>query len=145
MRRFDTTIDIQASPAVVWAVMSDVERWPEWTTSITRITRTSPGPFGLGSTARVKQPKLAAANFVVTRWEPDRGFDWLTKTAAVTALGGHWIEPTPIGSRVTLSVDFSGPLAGLITWLYGGLTARYLRMEAEGLKAHSEARGTMTA
>lgn len=137
MRRFETTVVIDAPPGTVWAVMSDVERWPEWTESITSVRRTSAGAMGVGSTAQVKQPKLATANFVVTQWEPGRGFDWVTRNPLVTAVGGHWIEPAPSGSRVTLSVEFSGPLAGLVAWLYGGLTERYIQMEAEGLKRRS--------
>lgn len=137
MRRFQTTINISAPPTRVWAVISDVERWPEWTKSVTSVTRTSSGPLGVGSTARVRQPKLAPADFVVTRWEPDRGFDWVTRHPLVTAVGGHWIEPTATGSRVTLSVEYSGALAGIIAWIYGGLTTRYIAMEAEGLERRS--------
>lgn len=139
MRRFAITIDIDASPAVVWTVMSDIEHWSQWTASISSVVRTSSGPLGVGSTAHVRQPKLAPADFVVTEWQPGRGFDWVTKNVLVTAVGGHWIEPTPNGSRVMLSVEFSGPLGGLIAWLYGGLTRRYIAMEASGLKRVSEA------
>jgi hypothetical protein len=141
MPRFETTIDIDAPPPRVWAVMSDIERWPETTASITSVQRTSSGPLGLGSTARVKQPKLAAADFVVTRWAPDRGFDWVTRNPLVTGFARHSIEPLPGGaSRVTLSVTFSGPFARLVSWFYGKLTARYIQMEAEGLKRRAEGR-----
>jgi uncharacterized protein YndB with AHSA1/START domain len=139
MRSFEATIDINASPARVWTVMSDIERWHQWTPSITSITRLDRGAIGVGSKARVKQPKLAPANFEITRWIPERGFDWVTKNAAVTAIGRHSIEPTATGAHVTLGVTFSGPLAAVIAWLYGGLTERYVRMEAEGLKRRSEA------
>ena len=139
MRTFSTTIEIDAPAERVWQVMSDVERWPEWTPSVTSVTRTSGGPFGLGSTADVKQPKLAKAHFVVTAWDPPNGFDWIAKNPAVTAVGRHWIERTATGARVRLAVDFSGPLAAVIAWLYGGLTRRYVRMEAEGLKRRAEA------
>jgi hypothetical protein len=141
-RRFETTVDINAAPDVVWAIMSDVERWHEWTPSIRSVTVTSAGTIGVGSTALVKQPKLAPAHFVVTTWDPNRGFEWVTKNPAVTAVGRHVITPVPGGSRVTLAVDFSGPLAAIISWLYGRLTTRYIRMEAEGLKRRAEARRT---
>lgn len=134
-----TTIDIAARPAHVWAVMSAVERWPEWTASMTSVTRVSAGPLSPGSTVRVKQPKLAAATFVVTDWTPEHGFDWITQNAAVTAVARHLIAQTATGSRVTLTVEFSGPLSALVEWLYGGLTDRYIRMEAQGLKQASEA------
>lgn len=138
-RTFTTTVDIAAPPAQVWAVMSDLARWPEWTASMTSVTPLGQGPLAAGRTVRVKQPKLAAATFVITDWRPERGFDWITRSAAVTAVARHDIEPTPDGSRVTLAVEFSGPLARLVCWLYGRLTERYIRMEARGLKAAAEA------
>ena len=134
MRTVSETVDIQVPPSRVWAVMTDVETWPEWTPSMTSVHKLDAGPLGVGSRVRVKQPKLAPAVMTVTAWDPDRGFDWVTKNAAVTALARHTIEPADRGCRVTLSVTFSGPLAGLITLLYGGLTRRYIRMEAEGLQ-----------
>jgi hypothetical protein len=39
---------------------------------------------------------------------------------------------------VTLGVDFRGPLAWLVSRLYGKLTQRYIEMEAEGLKRRCE-------
>jgi uncharacterized protein YndB with AHSA1/START domain len=137
-RRFTATIDIAASPERVWAVMSDVERWPEWTASMTRVERFDASPLGVGSRVRVKQPRLAAALFEITKWEPGRGFDWIAPTAAVTADARHLIEPVVDGARVTLSVEFSGPLATPVAWWFGGLTKRYIAMEAEGLKRRAE-------
>ena len=118
--------------------MSDIERWHEWTASITRIERLDSGAIRVGSKARVKQPRLATAVFEVTAWTPERGFEWLATHPGVTALGGHIIEPVDDGARVTLSVEFNGPVAGLVSWCYGELTNRYLRMEAEGLKRRAE-------
>jgi hypothetical protein len=138
MRTFSHTIEIAASPARVWTILSDVERWPEWTASMTRVERLDRNPIGVGSRIRVKQPKLATAVFDVTSWTPERGFDWITRNPAVTAVANHIIEPADPGCRVTLSVTFSGPLSALVAWLYGGLTERYIRMEAEGLKRIAE-------
>lgn len=138
MRRFETTIEIDAPPARVWAIISDVERWHEWTPSITRIERLDRGPMRVGSKARVKQPKLAASTYEITIWEPNRGFDWVTRSGGVTGVGKHWIEPVDGGSRVTLGVEFSGALAGVIGWLFGALTTRYINLEAQGLKQRAE-------
>jgi len=134
MRRFETSLDLAVSPARVWAVMGDIERWPEWTPSITSVQRLDDGSVGVGSRARVKQPKLPASVFEVTVWNPERGFDWVTRSPGLQGLGRHAIEPIANGSRVTLSVTFSGPLSPLAAFVLGGLTERYIRLEAEGLK-----------
>jgi uncharacterized protein YndB with AHSA1/START domain len=38
VNRFSITAGIPAAPVRVWAVLADVERWPEWTPSVTRVT-----------------------------------------------------------------------------------------------------------
>jgi uncharacterized membrane protein len=139
VKRFSVSIDIAAPPRRVWEVIRDVERWSEWTASITSIQRLDEGPLRVGSRGLVRQPKLPTNTYVVTALEEDRGFSWESRNPGVTGVGQHWIEPLPTGSLATLGVDFHGPLAGLIGWLYGRLTQRYITMEAEGLKARSEA------
>ncbi len=137
MKRFQAVVDIAAAPAVVWPLIREVERWHEWTASITRITRLDHGPLQLGSRARVEQPKLPANTFVVTALEENRGFTWETKSPGLRGAGHHWIEARDGGraSRVTLGVDFSGPLAPIVALFYGTLTQRYIEMEAAGLKS----------
>jgi uncharacterized protein YndB with AHSA1/START domain len=138
MRRFETSIDLAVPPARVWAVMCDIERWHEWTPSITSVRRLDDGAVRVGSRARVKQPKLPASVFEITVWNPERGFDWVTRSPGLQGLGSHVIEPIANGSRVTLSVTFSGPLTPVATFFFGGLTGRYIRMEAEGLKRRAQ-------
>lgn len=44
MKTFSTSIIINASPEVVWAILTDASRWPEWNTTIDRIEGTiAPG------------------------------------------------------------------------------------------------------
>jgi hypothetical protein len=139
MREFSTTIDVAAPPDRVWMVMQDVERWHEWTASITSIQRLDSGPLRVGSRAHVVQPKLRPARFEVTALEAGRGFNWQMRAAGVMAVGKHWIEPTATGCRVTLGVVYGGPLGWLVARAYADLTRRYLTLEAEGLKRRSEA------
>jgi carbon monoxide dehydrogenase subunit G len=138
MRNFTAQIDIAAPPARVWAVMRDVERWQEWTASITAIQRLDEGPLHVGSRARVRQPWLLPAVFTVTHLTEDRGFTWVTRSLGMQATGGHWITPIEDGSRAALSLRFDGPLGGVSGWLARGLIQRYLGLEADGLKRRSE-------
>jgi uncharacterized membrane protein len=136
---FRISVDIDAPPARVWSVMSDVERWSNWTASITSIKRRDAGPLAVGSSAWVRQPKLPPALWKVTVLESNRGFNWVSRGPGVLVTGGHWIEPTAQGSRVTLSVGIRGLFAGLLARLTGAITDRYLGLEAAGLKRQCEA------
>ena len=135
---FKVTVDVAAPPPAVWGVIRDVERWHEWTPSITSIERLDTGPLRVGSRARVRQPKLPKNDFTVTRLEEDRGFDWQTASPGLSGSGHHWIEPVAGGSRVTLGVSFRGFLAPIVRLFYGRLTQRYIEMEAAGLKRRVE-------
>lgn len=134
------SIDIAAPPDVVWAVWSDIERWPEWTASVARVERFDRGPLAIGHRARVRQPKLPVAVWQVTKLEQGRGFEWVSASPGARVTGYHWIEPQGSGSRARLGVVFAGPVALLVGWLTRSLTERYLGLEAAGLKARSEAR-----
>lgn len=137
---FEKVIDIRADPAVVWSVMADVERWSEWTASIRSIQRLDGGPLAVGSRVRIRQPKLLPAEFVVTELEAGRSFTWVTKAPGIRATAWHAVEPHAGGSRVTLTLVFGGPFGPLVGWLTRGINARYVDLEANGLKRGSEER-----
>ena len=138
-RIFDIAVDISAPPDRVWQVMSDVERWAEWTQSVQSVKRLDDGPFRIGSRARVKQPKFLPAVWVVTELDAPRSFTWVTRSPGMFASGKHRVEPTARGSRATLSVAYGGLLGGIVARLLAGITDRYLMYEAAGLKERSEA------
>lgn len=137
---FSTVVDIEASPSAVWGLMSDVERWHEWTASIARIERLDAGPFVVGARARVYQPKLPPAVWQVTRLEPGHGFTWVSRAPGALMTGDHYVEPAGTGSRARLGLRYEGPVGRLIGRVFAGITRRYVTMEGEGLKRRAEAR-----
>jgi uncharacterized protein YndB with AHSA1/START domain len=137
-KTFSISVDIEAPPEKVWTVMSDVERWHEWTASIRSVTRLGAGPLVVGARARVRQPKLLPADFVVTELDERKGFTWVTSSPGVTATARHLIEPTPRGTPATLSVEFEGIAAPIVAWMTRDLNNRYLALEAAGLKRRAE-------
>jgi uncharacterized protein YndB with AHSA1/START domain len=145
--QFSITTEVDAPPEVVFAVLVEVERWPEWTPTVTSVERLDGGgPLALGGRLRIVQPKVPPAEWTVTAFEPGRGFRLFSRSPGATVEANHWAEPAAGGSRsrVTLSVTFAGFLGRVIGWVMRGLNERYLADEAAGLKRRCEerARGT---
>ncbi len=138
MTRFSITVEIQASPGGVWAMLRDIERWPEWTPTVTSIQRVDRGPLAVGSRARIRQPKLLPAEWQVSELEEGRSFTWVSRSPGVRVTARHWVEADGGGSRVTLSLEFSGLLGPLVARLTRSLSVRYLALEARGLKERIE-------
>ncbi|GAA2704407.1 SRPBCC family protein [Micromonospora olivasterospora] len=137
--RFEVATEISADVERVWAVLADVERWPEWTASVRSARRLEPGPLTVGSTARLEQPRLRTAVWRVVAAEPPHGFVWVSRAPGVRTRGGHRIVPLGDGRvRVELTLEQSGLLARPVGWRYGELVRRYLGMEAEGLRRRCE-------
>lgn len=137
---FETSVDIDAPPEIVWNLLKDVERWPDMTASMDRVELLDE-PFALGSRARVHQPKLPATVWTVTAFDENRTFTWESRSTGVTTTGAHEIVPAADGrSTVRLTLDQKGPLSPFFALLAGRLTRRYVTMEAEGLKAKAEQR-----
>ena len=139
MRHLSAVVNIEASPELVWAVMHDIESWPTWTPTVTSIRRLEPGRFGVGSRALVRQPSLRPATWQVTDIDEGRSFTWVTRAPGVQVAARHSIEPSPAGSKVILSITFSGLWGAEVGRLLRHLSQQYLNAECLGLKWHCEA------
>src|SRR5262245_47754416 len=135
--QFSIAVDIPAPPPIVWSVMSDVERWPEWTASISRVKSLSRGPLQAGSRFRVHQPKLPPAFWRVTGLNPGSDFTWVSVAPGLRVTARHAVEPTNAGCRATLSIRYEGWFGAWLARWVGGLNEQYLALEANGLKARS--------
>ena len=134
------SVDVAAPTDTVWAVISDVERWPEWTDTVTSLRLLDPAPLRVGSRAVIEQPRLPRAEWTVTQLDEGRVFVWEATGPGVRTVARHAVEPLDDGrSRATLSVTQEGWLGSLTGRFYRGLTDRYLATEAAGLKARAEA------
>jgi uncharacterized protein YndB with AHSA1/START domain len=139
--KYEVEVQIEAEPQTVWEALADVERWPEWTRSMTSVERLGDGPFGLGSMARVQQPKLAKAVYTVTEFDSGRSFTWTTRAAGVRTVAGHYVEPRDEGgTNVRLVLKQTGAFTAFVGLFAGRLIRSYLTMEAEGLKYRGEGR-----
>jgi uncharacterized membrane protein len=135
---FQVQVDIDAPADVVWEVMSDGERWHEWTASVTSVKRLDKGPLRVGSSALIRQPKFPPARWVVTELLPGRSFTWKSGMPFLWVYGQHTVQPLGTGTRATLRLYYEGALGGVMARMTRDITSRYLGMEAAGLKKRSE-------
>lgn len=80
---FATSVDVEISveverpPEVVWAFVSDAERWPEWLDEFEGVVPESDGPVGKGSVFRYTVlPGHRSATIEIVEWVPGRRFAW---------------------------------------------------------------------
>jgi uncharacterized membrane protein len=134
-----TSVDVAAPPDRVWEVLVDVQRWPEWTESVSSVRPLDAGPLAVGSRVEISQPRVPTGTYTVTALEPGRVFTWEQRQPGSTVTAYHECAPLPGGgTRVDLRVVMSGAVGGVVGRLYRKLTERYLAMEAAGLKARAE-------
>ena len=137
--RFSISIDINAPAERVFDVMTDVERWHEWTPSVTSVRLMEKGPLAIGSRAWIRQPKFPPALWQVTVIEPPRRFVWRSGLPGMWVYGHHSVEERlGGGTRATLRLHYEGLLGSMLARLTRGITERYLGYEAAGLKKRSE-------
>jgi uncharacterized membrane protein len=136
--QFSISIDINAPADRVYEVMSDTDRWHEWTPSVTSIKRLDRGPFVVGSRAVIRQPMFPPALWTVTAIDGQRSFTWSNRAPGIKVIAHHSIDGNGDRSKATLSLRYEGFLGRLLARLIRGIANRYLAMEANGLKARSE-------
>lgn len=136
--KVENTIHIEASPDIVWRVTRDVERWPDWTPTVTAVTRLDQGPFGLASVVRIKQPMQPEAQWVVTAFEQNRRFAWESRRPGLCFTATHELIGDEAGTTNILTVEAEGMLAMALRPLLGMALPRALADENRALKARCE-------
>jgi len=135
----ESTIEIDAPAPAVWAVFADVERWPDWTASVDRVTALDGAGIEVGRRFEIEQPRLPRLVWEVTEVVPGTGWTWRQHSPGTTSLAVHEIVAT--GAERTLvrqRITQHGPLGAVSGVLMRRLIRRYLRLEGEGLKARVE-------
>ena len=136
---FRTSARIDAPLDQVWQTLLDVERWPEWTASMSKVERLDAGSLTVGGRVRIKQPRLPTVVWRVTSLRPQQSFGWTAHSPGLTSVADHQLTLEPDEAvMVTLVLRQTGPLAPLVGVLTGGMTRRYMNLEAQGLKTRSE-------
>jgi hypothetical protein len=132
--RYETSVTTTAEPARLWAVVSDVEKWPEWIEVYEEVRREGSRDLKLGDTAHVKQKGLAAGDWTVTELEEGRVFAWESRQPGVRIVGRHVVSAGPAGgSRLTLGLEMTGWASGVVGLLMGRRSRAYVDLECARL------------
>lgn len=139
----EVSVMIGRSPAAVFAILCDVEQNHRWSSTAREGRMTSPGPIGVGSTAREASVFLGRRIEVESRiveFVPDRILGYLTSGGPFPFSGAFILEPLDGGTR--LRATFSAPLTGalrIVDPLFAVLARRKLATDLANLKSLLEA------
>jgi carbon monoxide dehydrogenase subunit G len=113
------SIHVDADPAAVMAVIADVERYPEWSSGIKRVTVDEVGDAGrpVQATFVLDAGILQDTYTLAYEWTGDERVDWrLVKGRALKSqVGSYELSPESGGTLVTyrLSVELNIPMLGM--------------------------------
>ena len=136
----DSSIEIDAPASLVWEVFTDVERWPEWTESVTRIVALDGPGVELGKRFEIKQPRFPKLVWVVTDLDPGVSWTWSQSTPGNKTSATHELVARDARTLVHQRIEQGGPVGVLVGVLMRRITRRYLELEANGLRARTEQR-----
>lgn len=142
-RSIERSIEIDASPAVVWSILTDQGAYPDWNPFITKLD----GDLSVGSKleVRIAPPDARPMTFrpTVLVSQPERELRWLGRFILAGLFDGEHslrIEPLTEGrSRFTQAERFSGLLVRLLKSMLGKTELGFEQMNAS-LKARAEKR-----
>ncbi len=133
------SVEIDAPAKLVWEVFSDVERWPEWTASVTALVALDGPGLAVGKRFAIKQPGMGKLVWVVTEIDPGSSWTWVQRAPGSVVTARHEVTARPGGhTLVRQRLDQRGALGALVGRLMAKKTRRFLQLEAHGLKARSE-------
>ena len=116
MYLFECEATLQAGPAAVWAVWTDVARWPEW--DVSKEMARLDGPFQAGACGWAKQRGNLGGSFTITKVEDGRRFVSECPVPLGKVIFDHMLEPVAGGGvRVIKRAEVqggSGPLMRLL-------------------------------
>lgn len=97
--KLDVSVDVRASPGAVFACFRDAAAWPRWAPAITRVTWTTPPPFGVGTTRTVEMRGGMVGEEEFIAWEEGRrmAFRFTRSNVPVEAFGEDYLVETTGG------------------------------------------------
>lgn len=142
--RSEVDVDIEACPDHVWAVLTDVTRWPAWTTAVREVRLLGGSVMGLGSVVKVRSAGLPDRVWRVSEFVRQRSFTWSARGLGAHATVRFSVRPAAPHSlgrtRVSIEHERDGWVAGLVQRATARTVARHLDALTDELKQRCEQR-----
>ena len=136
MWHVEHTEHTSAPPQAVWSLWSDVATWPEWDEGVREAALE--GPFASGTRGRLKPRSGPSVSFTLADVEPNARFATEARLPLARMRFDHRANRDGERTRVTHSVEISGPLGPLFARLIGRGAARDLPQAVRGVVARAE-------
>lgn len=122
MKRISASTQVPATQGDVWALMCDVERYPEWVNPTDRVVEAAPGPLGVGYVYREYggiPPFKGEFDWTITEFEPMRWQRHVGSDGFMTVHVLILIEPHGQDTAITMGFEmrsrwFIAPLNALL-------------------------------
>jgi carbon monoxide dehydrogenase subunit G len=127
------TIEIERSPAEVFAFVADGTMAPQWRPGVLDVSKVSGDGLGAVYRQGVKGPggRRVAADYEVTEYAPDRRIAFKAIAGPVRPTGSFDLAPSGAGTSITFSLQVE--LGGLQKLLMGGAVQSTMNAEMQAL------------
>jgi len=135
--------EIETTPRRAWEFVSDVTNYDRWVKGLTEPRRTSPDPFGPGSTYASKYTyggRTHELTYEVTEYVAPQRMSVRSTSGPCPFEGTTTVEPAAAGARVRQQITFGadGAFASFLFMILGPFlrwcTKKQLRKELERLR-----------
>jgi hypothetical protein len=132
-------IRIEASPDVVWDVLSDLSNWPAWNPDVRSVTLR--GPLQPGTEFRWKSGSSSLVS-VLEVLDPPREIGWTGSTMGIHAVHVFRFQPIDGGTLARSEESFSGLIPSVLRSYSRKIVQRGIDGILAALKAEAERRAS---
>src|SRR5918994_5782909 len=101
----ERVFDLGLPADTVWALLAQVERWPEWAPHMRRARLDGKAALGPDSEGEFRFRPVGSGNFQMTAWEPPHLWTWRGQAVGLQIIYHHHFsrsgprDETPLGRR----------------------------------------------
>lgn len=104
-------ITINAEPAKVWEVLTEIEKWSDWNSKIKKPKLKEEANVGVSFTWKINGSKIKSK---IHTFDRNKMLGWTGRTFGATAIHNWYLRPTENGTKVLVKESMQGWLIGLM-------------------------------